>query len=263
VDVLLAEEIDRMRWSCLVSGVSKGSGQTSVRVGETEVRLTPGTPFWTLEIMGDMDVTRLMNEYGMMPLPPYIRREKGNRNPDDYEQYQTVYANQAGSIAAPTAGLHFDDDLFGQIRGMGVDIAKITLHIGIGTFFLLKAENIEGHEMHREYYSMSASSIEAVRRTKANGGRVVAVGTSAVRTLETALGGDNGGMPAGFTGLFIYPGYRYRVVDALITNFHLPRSTPLLLVCAFAGKETIEKAYKEAVEQRYRFYSYGDAMFIS
>ncbi len=263
VDVLLAEEIDRTRWSCLVTGVRKRSGETRVWVGETEVRLTPGTPFWTIETTGDMDVARLMDDYGVMPLPPYIRREKGGRNPDDYEQYQTVYANRAGSIAAPTAGLHFDEDLFERIRGIGVTIAKITLHIGIGTFFLLKSENVEGHEMHREYYSMSASSMEAVRQTKARGDRVVAVGTSAVRTLETAFAGDNGGIPAGFTGLFIYPGYKYRVVDALITNFHLPRSTPLLLVCAFAGKEAMERAYKEAVEQHYRFYSYGDAMFIS
>jgi S-adenosylmethionine:tRNA ribosyltransferase-isomerase len=263
VDILLAEEIDRMRWRCLVTGVRKGSDEIRARVGESEVRLTPGEPFWTLEATGDMDVARLMRDYGVMPLPPYIRREKDGRNLDDYDHYQTVYARHPGSIAAPTAGLHFDDDLFERIRRMGVNIVAVTLHIGIGTFFLVKSENVEGHEMHREYYSMSAPSMEAIRQTKEKGGRVVAVGTSAVRTLETAFSERCGGRPEGFTELFIYPGYRYRVVDALITNFHLPRSTPLLLVCAFAGKEAIESAYKEAVEQRYRFYSYGDAMFIS
>ena len=146
---------------------------------------------------------------------------------------------------------------------MGVNIVAVTLHIGIGTFFLLKSESVEGHEMHREYYSMSAPTMEAVQQTREKRGRVVAVGTSAVRTLEAAFSDRCGGRASGSTELFIYPGYRYRVVDALITNFHLPRSTPLLLVCAFAGKEAVERAYREAVEQRYRFYSYGDAMFIS
>lgn len=263
VEILLTEEIDDRRWSCLVTGVRKGSGKTLVRVGDTEVCLTPGEDFWTIETTGNIDVTRLMKDYGVMPLPPYIRREKDSRHPDDYEDYQTVYARQDGSIAAPTAGLHFDEGLFERIRAMGVTIASITLHIGIGTFFLVKSEHVEGHEMHREYYSMPASTMEAIRQAKQRRGRIVAVGTSAVRTLETAFHADNGGSPAGFTDLFIYPGYEYRVVDALITNFHLPRSTPLFLVCAFAGKEVLEKAYKEAVGQRYRFYSYGDAMFIS
>jgi S-adenosylmethionine:tRNA ribosyltransferase-isomerase len=263
VEILLTEEIDEKRWSCLVTGVRKSSGETPVRVGDTEVRLVPGEAFWMLETTGGIRVTHLMKDYGVMPLPPYIRREKDSRDPDDYEDYQTVYARREGSIAAPTAGLHFDESLFERIRGMGVTVVSITLHIGIGTFFLVKSEHVEGHEMHREYYSMPASAMEAVRRTKERKGRVVAVGTSAVRTLETAFGGSNGGSPAGFTDLFIYPGYEYRVVDALITNFHLPRSTPLFLVSAFAGKEALENAYKEAIERRYRFYSYGDAMFIS
>jgi S-adenosylmethionine:tRNA ribosyltransferase-isomerase len=263
VDILLTEEIDPTTWSCLVTGLRKTSGAARVLVGAFEVLLTPGEPYWTLETTGDIDVARLMSDYGLMPLPPYVRREKDGRNLDDYEQYQTVYAKHAGSIAAPTAGLHFDEGLLREIKAIGVNVASVTLHIGIGTFFLLKSEHVEGHEMHKEFYTMSAPVMEAVRQTKKSGGRVVAVGTSAVRTLETAFGDDNGGRPSGSTGLFIYPGYRYRVVDALITNFHLPRSTPLLLVAAFAGKELIENAYREAVERRYRFYSYGDAMFIS
>lgn len=266
VDILLAEEIDGKTWSCLVTGLRKASGAARVLVGGSEVLLTPGEPYWTLETTGDIDVARLMTDYGLMPLPPYIRRERDCRNLDDYAQYQTIYAKHAGSIAAPTAGLHFDEDLLGKIRAMGVDVVTVTLHIGIGTFFLLKSEHVEGHRMHREYYSVSAPVMGAVRKTKGSGGRVVAVGTSAVRTLETAFSDEaaarDGGRCCGFTELFIYPGYRYRVVDALITNFHLPRSTPLLLVSAFAGKDLIESAYREAVERQYRFYSYGDAMFI-
>ena len=262
VEILLIEEIDRKRWHCLVAGVKKGIDETSVVVDDIEVRLLRGEPFWTIETTDGIDVNRLMTDHGVMPLPPYIKRENGC-NMDDYERYQTIYATHAGSIAAPTAGLHFDEALFERIRLMGVGIAYVTLHIGIGTFFLLKSENVEGHVMHREYYSIPAPSIEAVQKTKERGGRVVAVGTSAVRTLETAFSDSKNGRPAGFTELYIYPGYRYRVVDALITNFHLPRSTPLLLVSAFAGIEALMGAYKEAVEQRYRFYSYGDAMFIS
>ena len=263
VDILLTEEVDRVRWNCLVTGVGRGFDETRVWVGGAEVRLIRGKPFWTLETTERMDVERLMSDFGVMPLPPYIKRKGSRRNCDDNERYQTVYARYPGSIAAPTAGLHFDEDLFGRIRMMGVDIVYITLHIGIGTFFLLKGENVEGHVMHREYYSMSDASMEAVRLARQRGHRVVAVGTSAVRTLETAFSGSNGGRPAGFTELYIYPGYRYRVVDGLITNFHLPRSTPLVLVSAFAGTEALMRAYREAVEQRYRFYSYGDAMFVS
>lgn len=263
VDILLTEEIEARRWACLVTGIRKTSGATRAWVGTSEVLLTPGETYWTIETTGEHEVAGLMSDHGLMPLPPYIKREKGDGNPDDYERYQTVYAKHAGSIAAPTAGLHFDEELLGAIRAIGVSVAPITLHIGIGTFFLLKSENVEGHEMHREYYTIPESSIEAIRRTRRMGGRVVAVGTSAVRTIETAFGADDGSRTSGFTELFIYPGYRFHAVDALITNFHLPRSTPLLLVSAFAGKANLESAYGEAVERGYRFYSYGDAMFVS
>jgi S-adenosylmethionine:tRNA ribosyltransferase-isomerase len=263
IDILLVEEIDDRRWSCLVSGVRKGPGETRVHVGEHAVVLKAHVPFWTVELPAGADAGRLMADYGSMPLPRYIKREKGERSPEDYERYQTVYAMNEGSIAAPTAGLHFDGEVIGRIAAKGVKIVPITLHVGIGTFFLVKSETVEGHEMHREYYSVPLETMEAVKRTKGMGGRVVAVGTTAVRTLETAFSGTNGNSLSGSTGLFIYPGYRFKVVDALITNFHLPRSTPLLLACAFAGQEAIEAAYREAIERRYRFYSYGDAMFIS
>jgi len=263
LDILLVEEVDERRWSCLVSGLRKESAATGVYVGEHPVVLKAGSPFWTIELPAGVGAARLMADHGNMPLPPYIKRDKGQKSPEDYERYQTIYAQKEGSIAAPTAGLHFDEGLLGRIAAIGVKIVAVTLRIGIGTFFLVKSETVEGHEMHREYYSMPADTMAAVRKTKEQGGRVVAVGTSAVRTLETAFAGKNGDSLAGSTGLFIYPGYTFRAVDALITNFHLPRSTPLLLACAFAGKEAIDTAYQEAIERRYRFYSYGDAMFIS
>ena len=173
-----------------------------------------------------------------MPLPHYIRRGENGDNEADFERYQTVYAESPGSIAAPTAGFHFTDDLIREVRALGVEIVKVTLHIGVGTFFLIKKEQIEEHRMLGEYYRISPDTISSIKAAKDEGRRVIAVGTSAVRTLETAFAGTE---PAasGYTELFIYPGYRFRTVDALITNFHLPRSTPLLLVSAFAGREQL------------------------
>jgi S-adenosylmethionine:tRNA ribosyltransferase-isomerase len=203
-----------------------------------------------------------MASCGTLPLPHYIKRGNGTET-EDYARYQTVYACREGSIAAPTAGLHFDDDLMARIAAMGVTIARVTLHIGVGTFFLIKSDRVEDHTMHGEHYTLTPETLERVRETKSRGGRVIAVGTSAVRTLETACASTNGTSLAGCTTLFIYPGYTFRTVDALITNFHLPRSTPLMLVAAFAGKDAIDGAYREAIDRQYRFYSYGDAMFIS
>jgi S-adenosylmethionine:tRNA ribosyltransferase-isomerase len=263
VDILLTERIDGKKWRCLVKGVSRVNGETELTVGDTKVHVKAGTPFWTVEFPGAAEATQVMAEYGRMPLPNYIKRGRNGDNRDDCERYQTVYAREEGSIAAPTAGLHFDEALLDRITAAGVEIAKVTLHIGIGTFLLIKSERVEEHEMHREFYRMSLECAEAVRRVKKKGGRVVAVGTSAVRTLETVWSDGNGQGYSGHTGLYIYPGFTFKVVDALITNFHLPRSTPLMLVSAFAGKEAIETAYKQAIDQRYRFYSYGDAMFIS
>ncbi len=262
VEILLTEKIDEKHWWCLVSGVKNRTGATDVSIGEMPVRVKPGLPFWTVEFPGADDAEAAMATCGTMPLPHYIKRGNGTET-EDYERYQTVYARRAGSIAAPTAGLHFDDDLMARITTINVTIARVTLHIGVGTFFLIKSDRVEDHAMHGEHYTLTRETLHLIRETKSRGGRVIAVGTSAVRTLETACASRNGESLAGCTTLFIYPGYTFTTVDALITNFHLPRSTPLALVAAFAGKDAIDGAYREAIDRRYRFYSYGDAMFIS
>ncbi|MGD8378550.1 MAG: tRNA preQ1(34) S-adenosylmethionine ribosyltransferase-isomerase QueA [Gammaproteobacteria bacterium] len=207
----------------------------------------------------DQNVLTVLNAVGHMPLPPYVDR------PDeaaDRERYQTVYARREGAVAAPTAGLHFDDAMFRALEERGVDKAFVTLHVGAGTFQPVRADDIREHHMHSEFAEVSSSVCEAVARTRARGGRVVAVGTTAVRSLESASTGGNLAPFQGETALFIYPGYRFRCVDALITNFHLPESTLLMLVCAFGGYTAVMDAYRHAVKADYRFFSYGDAMFV-
>ena len=201
---------------------------------------------------------QILDTLGEMPLPPYITKKL-----EDRERYQTVYSKEVGSAAAPTAGLHFTDELLDEIRAMGVNIAFVTLHVGIGTFRPVKAEKIEEHEMHSEYYTISEETADIINKTRENGGRIVAVGTTSVRTLESAAD-ENGYVPSKSddTSIFIYPGYKFKVIDALITNFHLPKSTLIMLVSAFAGKENVLKAYDEAVKEKYRFFSFGDAMYL-
>ena len=201
----------------------------------------------------------LLDKLGEMPLPPYIKEKL-----TDKERYQTVYSKIEGSAAAPTAGLHFTEELLEKIKDMGVNTAYLTLHVGLGTFRPVSVENVEEHVMHSEYYEINEETAELINRTRENGGRIVAVGTTSVRTLETAADGD-GRLKAesGNTDIFIYPGYKFKAVDALITNFHLPESTLLMLISAFAGKDKVFKAYEEAVKEKYRFFSFGDAMFIS
>ena len=200
----------------------------------------------------------LLDEYGNMPLPPYITKRL-----EDRERYQTVYAKERGSAAAPTAGLHFTPELMENIKKKGVDIIPVLLHVGLGTFRPVKAERLEDHKMHSEYYSISEESAHRINAVKERGGRVIAVGTTSVRTLESAA--DQEGRvkeQSGNTDIFIYPGYRFRCVDELITNFHLPESTLLMLICAFMGKEQALEVYRLAVQEKYRFFSFGDAMFI-
>ncbi|SOY49363.1 S-adenosylmethionine:tRNA ribosyltransferase-isomerase [Cupriavidus taiwanensis] len=203
----------------------------------------------------------LIERYGRLPLPPYITHD-----PDAYDEtrYQTVYARSPGAVAAPTAGLHFDDALFARLDAAGVRRAFLTLHVGAGTFQPVRTENLAEHKMHSEWYAISDDLAQAVRDTRARGGRVIAVGTTSLRALESAAQAD-GTLAAGSgdTDIFITPGYRFRLVDALITNFHLPRSTLLMLVSALAGVQAIRAAYRHAVEQRYRFFSYGDAMLLT
>ncbi|GAB4222556.1 MAG: tRNA preQ1(34) S-adenosylmethionine ribosyltransferase-isomerase QueA [Francisella sp.] len=214
---------------------------------------------YLLEIQGKKNIYQLMEEFGHVPLPPYIKRCD---NDTDLERYQTVYAEKLGSVAAPTAGLHFSENLMQQIKDKGVDIDFVTLHVGSGTFKPVTVEDVEKHVMHSEIISVSESVCNKIRQTKANGGRVIAIGTTSVRSLETA--GQNGQVYPyqGETNIFLYPGKKFNVVDAMITNFHLPKSTLIMLVSAFAGKEKIMKAYNHAIAKRYRFFSYGDAMFI-
>ena len=195
-----------------------------------------------------------------MPLPPYIDREDDEA---DRDRYQTVYARRPGAVAAPTAGLHFDQGLLDRIAGLGVKSTQITLHVGAGTFQPVRVEKIEEHRMHAEWIEVPQDACDLVQATRAEGGRVIAVGTTAVRSLESAAQGGEIAPFSGDSRIFIYPGYDFRVVDAMITNFHLPESTLLMLVSAFAGHSAVLAAYREAVEQGYRFFSYGDAMFIA
>jgi S-adenosylmethionine:tRNA ribosyltransferase-isomerase len=207
-----------------------------------------------------------MERHGEMPLPPYVRREPGDpRAPLDAERYQTVYARTGGAVAAPTAGLHLTDRLLGEFRGRGVRVASLTLHVGLGTFQPVRTERVDDHPIHAERYEVPEGTAAALREARARGGRVVAVGTTTVRALEAAALVSDDGLPRagpGLARLLIVPGHRFRAVDAMLTNFHLPRSTLLALVAAFGGLDRVLTAYHEAVAREYRFYSYGDAMFV-
>ena len=238
-------------------------GSLTARVTESH-----GEGLYTLFFESDIPFEAALEAIGSMPLPPYIRRESGNGEspddaPPDSEAYQTVYAARSGAVAAPTAGLHFTEDLLGSIREKGVSILTLTLHVGYGTFRPVRENDIRKHRIHSETYHVSPAVAEALNAAKSKGRRVVAVGTTSVRTLEY-LAGKDGTIRhgSGSCDLFIYPGYQFKAVDAMITNFHLPRSTLLMLVSAFAGRNAILRAYEAAIQEKYRFYSYGDAMFI-
>lgn len=214
--------------------------------------------FYEFEL--DCEAAELFERQGTMPLPPYIARPAG---PADRNRYQTVYAREPGAVAAPTAGLHFDRMMLDRLAAAGVGLAALTLHVGAGTFQPLRSDDIGAHRLHRERFTVPAATVTAVEAARRRGGRVVAVGTTTVRALESAAQNGPLTIAAGETELFIRPGFRFRVVDALLTNFHLPESTLLMLVCAFAGRERVLAAYAHAVAARYRFFSYGDAMFMT
>ncbi len=216
--------------------------------------------FYVLSFDGDEPVTEILDRIGHVPLPPYIARPDET---DDRARYQTVYARHRGAVAAPTAGLHFDAALLARLAEQGVDSAFVTLHVGAGTFQPLRVDDIHAHRLHAETLSVTPAACDKISAAKSAGRRVVAVGTTVVRALETAARDGRIASYEGETDIFIYPGYRFRVVDALLTNFHLPESTLLMLVCAFGGTENVLTAYRHAVEQKYRFYSYGDAMFVA
>ena len=216
--------------------------------------------FFHLRFPAAEDLFALLERHGKLPLPPYIRRDAGDA---DEARYQTVYAREPGSVAAPTAGLHFDDTLLAHLKDKGVQLAWLTLHVGAGTFQPVRVDDLGEHQMHAERYVIPAETVAAIAATRAAGGRVIAVGTTSMRALEAAAQDGPLAAGAGETEIFILPGFRFQVVDALITNFHLPKSTLLMLVSAFSGMATIRRAYAHAVAQRYRFFSYGDAMFLT
>jgi S-adenosylmethionine:tRNA ribosyltransferase-isomerase len=254
-------------WEALARPSKRLGEGMSFRVGEelgvTLVRRL-GNGRWTVRLSAAGSVRGALERTGEIPLPPYIRRKAGDpRLKIDADRYQTVYADIPGSVAAPTAGLHFEDALLEELAAAGVSTAAVTLAIGYGTFSAIRSEDVESHEIHAEGYRLGGETAAAVAAARDRGGRVVAVGTTSVRTLETCAGPDGRVAPSeGTTGLFISPGYRFRAVDALLTNFHLPRSSLLALVMAFGGADLVREAYAKAVSDRYRFFSYGDAMFI-
>ena len=262
VEVLLLRDLGEKKWECLCKPGRKmhlgnevifGNGEltaTVVEVQETGNRV--------VEFHYEGIFLEVLERLGKMPLPPYIKEEL-----QDQERYQTVYSREVGSAAAPTAGLHWTKELLEKARNMGVNTAFVTLHVGLGTFRPVKAEEITDHHMHAELCMISAETAEILNRTKAEGGRIICVGTTSCRTLESLVNADGSfEAKSKWTEIFIYPGYTFRAMDGLITNFHLPESTLVMLVSAFAGREHVLHAYEEAVKERYRFFSFGDAMFI-
>lgn len=263
VEVVLLKDLGDNRWECLSRpgkkmrpGTEVSFGGNGELTGVVEDVMDGGNRIIRFHYEGIF--LEILERLGHMPLPPYIKEQL-----QDPERYQTVYSREPGSAAAPTAGLHFTKELLKKIRAMGVEVRFVTLHVGLGTFRPVKAENIEEHEMHSEYCTVPAETAEAIMRTHANGGRVIAVGTTSCRTLESFAKADGSLSEAsGWTNIFIYPGYEFKCIDALVTNFHLPGSTLVMLVSALAGRENILNAYNTAVEKGYRFFSFGDAMFI-
>ncbi|MDF2676408.1 MAG: queA [Bacillota bacterium] len=262
IELLLLKRLDDNKWETLVKPGKKAKVGIEIIFKENllsgkiiEVKEDGNR---VIEFDYDGIFEEILDQLGEMPLPPYIHEIL-----QDKSRYQTIYAKNAGSAAAPTAGLHFNEELLKKIEQKGVNIAKLTLHVGLGTFRPVKSEFILEHKMHSEYYELTNDEAEKINKAKQNGNRVISVGTTSTRTLET-IGDENGFVREqnGWTDIFIYPGYKFKVVDSLITNFHLPESTLVMLVSSMAGKENVLNAYKNAVENKYRFFSFGDAMFI-
>jgi S-adenosylmethionine:tRNA ribosyltransferase-isomerase len=262
VEVLLLKQMDARRWEALVRPGKKVRAGTRLifKKDLLECRVLEDTDYGGRVV--EMDFTgpfeEILDELGVMPLPPYIKKPLL-----DKDRYQTVYARLAGSAAAPTAGLHFSDNLLARIREMGVTVVPVLLHVGLGTFRPVKVQDITRHLMHEEYYEVPEETVSIISGTRDRGGRVIAVGTTTTRCLESAADSKGRLCPgSGWTGIFIYPGYKFKVIDGMITNFHLPKSTLLMMVSALAGRGKIMAAYREAVERQYRFFSFGDAMLI-
>ena len=262
VEMLMLTRIENNDWEVLLKPAKRIKVGNKLSFGEGKIiaecieELDQGGRIMRLHYEGILE--ERLNELGEMPLPPYIKERL-----DDPDRYQTVYAKESGSAAAPTAGLHFTDELLDEIRAKGINIAFITLHVGLGTFRPVSVEDINDHEMHSEYYQMTQETANLLNQTKKEGHRIISVGTTSTRTLETIRRDYNEFVAvSGWTDIFIYPGFTYKAIDGLITNFHLPKSTLVMLVSAFSSRENILNAYKEAVKLEYRFFSFGDAMLI-
>ncbi len=262
VEIFLLRRLDAVTWETLVKPGRKIAEGTEIAFGdELSCKVVGRTDFGGRVVQFEFSgvFEEVLDRLGETPLPPYIHEKL-----DDSERYQTVYNRERGSAAAPTAGLHFTAEQMRDLAAFGVNLGFVTLHVGLGTFRPVQVETIEQHEMHEEYFSIPQATADLIRETKLRGGRVIAVGTTSIRTLEAAaLDKSSVAVGSSSTKIFIYPGYEFKIVDALITNFHLPKSTLLMLVSAFAGREFILQAYAEAVAERYRFFSFGDAMFIT
>ncbi len=262
IELLLLKRRENDIWETLVKPGKKAKPGTRISFGggflTGEILEVVEDGNRLIQFRYDGIFEEILDQLGQMPLPPYITHQLQDKN-----RYQTVYAKYDGSAAAPTAGLHFTPELLEEIRQMGVSVAEVTLHVGLGTFRPVKVENVLDHHMHSEFYQISEEAAEVINRTRAAGGRVICVGTTSCRTIESAAEEDGTLHPgSGWTDIFIYPGYRFKVLDGLITNFHLPESTLLMLVSALAGRERVLAAYEEAVRERYRFFSFGDAMLV-
>ena len=262
IEVLLLKDLGNNSWECLTKPAKRISVGTKVSFGEgmliAECSRVGEEGIREFKLIYDGILYEILDKLGEMPLPPYIHEKL-----EDKDRYQTVYAKNIGSAAAPTAGLHFTKELLNKIKDKGINIAYITLHVGLGTFRPVNVEDVTKHKMHSEYYMMSKETAELLKNTKKNNKRIISVGTTSTRTLETIMNlyGEFKEC-SGWTDIFIYPGYKFKAIDALITNFHLPKSTLVMLVSALAGKENIMKAYHSAIENEYRFFSFGDSMFI-
>ena len=262
IEFLLLKRIEGDKWECLAKPGKRAKIGTEFTFGEGKLKckvvdiVEEGNRI--IEFSYDGIFEQVLDELGEMPLPPYITERL-----DDRERYQTVYSKEQGSAAAPTAGLHFTKELLEEVKEKGVNIAYVTLHVGLGTFRPVKVDDVNEHIMHSEFYHLEEEDAKIINETKKRGNKIISVGTTSTRTLET-IGDENGFVKAqsGWTNIFIYPGYKFKVVDKLITNFHLPESTLIMLVSALAGKEKVMNAYNEAVKERYRFFSFGDSMII-
>lgn len=266
IEIFLLKSINNTTWQCLLRPQKRISPGNKVILNDNisiKVIELDEEGKWLIETPEDFEM--LLNKIGNIPLPPYIKREREySSSQEDKERYQTVYASKPGAVAAPTAGLHFSHEIVNKLQRKGIKTAEVTLHVGLGTFKPLKCENLKDHYMHSEYYEISEQSSELISQYNCKDKRIIAVGTTSIRTLETVAAINNGKIPAtsGWSDIFIYPGYNFKVIDACLTNFHLPKSTLIMLVSAFAEKKFIFRAYEEAIRNNYRFFSYGDCMLI-